>query len=174
MAKNNMCCSKTAKGQNCSFLGSFEYNGNYYCKKHLRVLKSKEECCICFCNMDDKKDNIELNCGHFFHIRCLSQCQKAICPLCRVQFVPMESYRIFKSTVVKPIAHSIFAFNSNNHGILFGMIRSLINISSKGQWYMETIFAIICSFESFTKHPEKRDDFVRNLQDFILQLQSGY
>jgi hypothetical protein len=53
------------------------------------------------------------------------------------------------------------------------MIRSLINISSKGQWYMETIFAIICSFESFTKHPEKRDDFVRNLQDFVLQLQSA-
>ena len=169
-----MCCSKTGKGKPCSFIGSFEYNGNYYCKKHLRVFKSKEECCICYCDMDDKKDNIELNCGHFFHIKCLSQCQKAVCPLCRVQFLPFESYRIFKSNVVKPLAHSVFAFNSSTHWSLFGMFRSIVNIASQGQWCMETILFLICSFENYIKHPEHRDDFIRNLENFITQIQNNW
>lgn len=167
------CCWRTKKGTECSFKGKKEYNGNYYCQKHLRVMKSKEECSICFMDMD-KKDTIELACGHFFHIRCLSQCQKADCPLCRTTFLPPESYRIYKSNVIKPLARSVFAFTSNYHSIIFGMFKNVLNVCSRGQWYIETLYALISSFETFIKAPDRRDEFVKYLREFANQVEQNF
>lgn len=168
------CCWTTLKNKECSFKGTIEYCGKYYCKKHLTVMKAHEECSICLCDMGDKKDTAQLACGHFFHVRCLSQCQKAVCPLCRTQFSPVECYRIFKSTVIKPIAHSVFAFSCNCHGLIFSMYRSIVSISGRGNWYLETLYTIIIAFENLAKNAEYKDEFLRVLHDLSLQIQQNF
>ena len=146
-----MCASKTKRGNDCPYRAKSQYNGQWYCQKHLRVNKSTEECSICFVDMCDKRDRIELSCGHFFHIRCLSQCHKATCPLCRKQFSSSESYAIFKSTVTKPIFHSLFNLPTDFHGLLVNLFRSTLLLSQRGRWYLEIVYTFVTVFENYTK-----------------------
>jgi hypothetical protein len=144
------CNGNIKNGKECCFTGKHEYNGEYYCTKHLKVTKANDECSICYVNMDDSKDRIELSCGHFFHIRCLSMC-KANCPLCRKKFLPTESYKIFKSTVVKPISFAIFGLPLEQHPSFFTSLRYFIGVAQKGSWYIEVMLRFTTTFYNYTK-----------------------
>lgn len=55
-----------------------------YCKQHKNHTIHKEDCAICFEEVDESKE-VPLHCGHWFHKQCLNQSHKNICPLCREQ-----------------------------------------------------------------------------------------
>lgn len=152
------CCSNTKNGLECKFIGKHQYNGQFYCGKHLKMSKATDECAICYVNMDDKKDRIELSCGHYFHIRCLSQCQKANCPFCRKTFLPTESYRIFKSTVIKPFSYAMFGLSLEQHAPFFTALRYFVNIAQKGGWYVEVMLRFTYFFYNYNKDLNKFSD----------------
>jgi hypothetical protein len=110
-------------------------------------MKSKDECAICLNNMNVKNERIRLFCGHFFHTSCLSKIQKAECPLCRADFLPIQAYKIFKSNVIKPIVLQTFAMPKDIHGFLLNCMRLTNSIGQRGQWHASVLHQIMTLIE---------------------------
>lgn len=89
---NNDCCQFYLKKQKrtCKFKG--KYNG--YCKRHMPKEEEKKECCeescleecsICLCDIENKKETSVTKCNHIFHKGCIKEWCKEnnTCPICR-------------------------------------------------------------------------------------------
>lgn len=152
------CCFTTAKGTQCPFAGKNEYDTHFYCQKHLRIVRSTEDCPICFMPMLSKKTKIRLTCGHYFHIGCLSQCNKAECPICRSQLAANIAYKVYKVNVVKPIIGDIFSMAKELHGYAFSCIRSICSIVSKGAFHASLILEVVTQFDKFSHQPSVVED----------------
>lgn len=140
------CCYHTKRGK-CSFKGQHCYNDKNYCGIHLRVVKSSDDCAICLSPMTSKTTRIRLFCGHWFHTDCLSNIQKAECPLCRSSFLPLQAYKIFKKNVIKPIALQTFATEKDCHGYIFDCMRLANKIGQRGQWHANVLHSMMVMFD---------------------------
>jgi len=131
ISHNNMnkCCHLTSRGQPCGLNAYHIYENKPYCGMHLNYIKAHEECCICFCDMNKRKDRIKLSCGHYFHKSCLGKCDKQQCPLCRSSYIPDDSYEIFKDTYIKAFFMDVFSFTSSIQSSLIDGFNTLLNIA---------------------------------------------
>lgn len=68
----------------CGEIATNDMNNKCYCDYHCKSYKYEipEECSICNEEMLYEEE-IPLECGHWFHLNCLKQCNKMECPLCR-------------------------------------------------------------------------------------------
>ena len=134
----------TMKGEQCRFRANNQYNGGHYCGKHLCVVKSTEDCAVCLSEMRTSASRIRLSCGHYFHIGCLSQVTKAECPLCRKQFDPRESMKVFDRTVVKPIFEEIFENDISTQSVVINVVRSVVRLSRSFSSYYVSSVQYVC------------------------------
>lgn len=160
------CCYDNG-AKKCSYHGKHIYNGQSYCGKHLQVIKSQEECSICLNPMTVKAQRVKLSCGHYFHIKCLEQCQKAECPMCRSTFTIGEAYTIYERTVVKPIVNRIFKMPKDVHGALFNNIRFCIELCEKGDWYVSLICQLFMLINKHGNSPQRIVDAMFLMQDML-------
>jgi len=152
------CCYVIKNGNPCPFNGKHNYEDKYYCGKHLHMVKAREECSICYNSMEQKALRMKLCCGHYFHKKCLAQCHKAECPLCRTSFTVGESYAIYQETVIEPISKSIFCMSKNVHAIVFNCVRMSISICEKGDWYINMLSKLLATLNKHLSSPAKLYD----------------
>jgi hypothetical protein len=91
-------------------------------------VKAREECCICYCNMNKAKERYKLSCGHYFHKHCLEKCVKSECPICRKAFEERESFDLYEHSIVKTLFLEVFAFSPNVQNALFTSFTKLLDI----------------------------------------------
>lgn len=138
------CCHLTKKGTICTNKGCHVYENNTYCGVHMKYIKAREECCICFQQMDKPSQKIRLICKHYFHKQCLASCIKPECPCCRKEFAPPECLEIYKENIVKPLMMEIFLLNGQNQGIMIDSIKRLTSIANKSNvWPFHALHYII-------------------------------
>jgi len=94
------CCQGiTEKKDQCTRTGTTHYEGKWYCKSHLRIIKSQEQCPICLEDM--KKGSAVDVCGngHYYHKDCMSKCKTVgVCPTCKRQITMTASVKVFEET----------------------------------------------------------------------------
>lgn len=161
------CCFHTKHGK-CSFTGKHLYNNQNYCGIHLRVIKSTDDCAICLCSMNSKTERIRLFCGHYFHTNCLSNVQRAECPLCRSNLVPLQAYEIFTKNVIKPIALQTFAMEKDVHGILFDCMRIANKIGERGQWHANILHQLMSLVEQNSDNTTRMSNVILSFQQALL------
>lgn len=98
------------------------------CSKHLNKHKFRtDECAIC---MQEMKDEIPLNCGHWFHRQCLFTCRK--CPLCRKQ-INIDDLSYIKGTNI--IVKNVSVFNGIDKSTMCMMLKDLFRNLHDTQHY---------------------------------------
>ena len=132
------------RGEQCKFKASGQYNGGHFCRKHINVVKGTEDCAVCLSEMTASASRIRLSCGHYFHTSCLSQVTKAECPLCRKQFAPRESMRIFDTTIIKPIFEEIFENDILTQSVVINLVRSVVRLSRSFSSYYISSVQYVC------------------------------
>lgn len=142
-----ICQHTTNSGTPCKYVSKTVYDGKHLCKRHLDVIKSGEDCALCLCEMEGRKDKIRLHCGHYYHRSCLSQVQKAECPLCREVMSSTECIAVFDKTVIKPILTDLFNTPLTIQATVMSVIRSALTIARypfEPNYYVSCI-AYVCS-----------------------------
>lgn len=133
--ENKMCeaiCKSTQKPCNNQSKGSYE--DKCYCNVHLKSIRAKEECVICFEAMSPATA-LKLGCNHVFHKHCMVKWgeQSDQCPLCREKldvksimainkdYMDMLSYCLFsipsthRPAIIQGIEEAIFAYYDNSY-----------------------------------------------------------
>jgi hypothetical protein len=90
---------------------SFSSNtGKNLCIHHLYNIRKSDDCAICLGEMcANARDVFLLSCGHMFHVDCLSDCKKPMCPMCRKQFTPEEATLLYYPKIIQPLAIKLFS-----------------------------------------------------------------
>ena len=176
--EENTCChlinSNSKNGlveaRQCSRKGIHIYNSKLYCGTHLNVVKSREECSICLCEMHTDKERIKLSCGHFFHLYCLEQCHSAECPLCRKPFVPHQAYKIFQNVFIKPFMDTIFSLPKNTQFSVIHSIKIIVGLGTAFPWCIKYLGQIIHLFNKFINNQELLE---RAFEAFVEELSTA-
>lgn len=106
--RENMCSQITSRGVFCSNHGRHMYNGVLLCDHHLDIVKSNEDCPICYNTMRDSPTRILLPCGHYFHTTCLSTWAIPTCPTCRAAIPPNTAVDINMVPRIRPMMARLF------------------------------------------------------------------
>jgi hypothetical protein len=120
-------------GNQCKNIAKDEYDGQRLCGIHMNVKKKEEECAICYYKLKSKTKVLKLECGHMFHVTCLSKCIKRECPLCRDRISPNDCYNIYEDDIIKPIIKRIFKFTEGTQQCILNNINSLIDLYDKSE-----------------------------------------
>ena len=166
------CCHLTVLGQHCPYNATHLYENKPYCGRHLNYIKSHEECCICFSDMDKKKERIRLSCGHYFHKSCLGNCEKQECPLCRKSFIADDSYKIFQDTYIKALFMDVFSFKTTIQNFLITGFNTLLNIACTSEIDDNDIRINVTNV--FLSLCEKIDMSSRDISNLISMLQTAF
>jgi hypothetical protein len=111
------------------------YNGKPLCKFHFTIMKTTEECPICFEYMNSNSKEIMLKCGHSFHKDCLGQCHETTCPMCRQQLTSDEAIQVFTPTVILPMIETIYNMPSSTTKDVIDSFKLLTILGTRGRWY---------------------------------------
>jgi hypothetical protein len=135
------------------------YEGAPLCKRHYLKTKASEDCPICFFTLKEG-EKIMLECGHFFHIHCLSKCLEPVCPICRKQLNGVEGAKVFTSTMLKPIIEEIYKLPKGSIKQLIDTFWTALDISKKSEWHADHINTLVGYLEhaySITENSTARD-----------------
>lgn len=126
------CTHHTTRNTQCKLKAQHVYNEQPLCNLHLDVIKSREDCPICFAPLDDpSEEKIQLSqCGHYHHKKCLSMCQQSQCPTCRTPLVPTDNLAIYQKTIFEPLASLLFTHSKEVQGNIVSSISLLFGHSS--------------------------------------------
>ncbi len=144
------CQYKVRRGEKCAFKGQHQYNSQYLCGTHLRVVKSKEDCSVCMTPMSDPTERIKLRCGHYFHVDCLSYCPKAECPLCRKQLEPDEACIVYHSSLIKPLFTDIFKLPIDCQAHVLACARLIVNFAQRGAWLVDMLYHVLLRIQTLS------------------------
>lgn len=143
------CTFVNEKGRGCVCKSKHLYDGKNLCDRHLAYVKSREPCSICLEPMARTGERIQLSCGHFFHMGCLSQCKTPLCPYCRAPMEPMEACKVFHETKVRPLMERVYGMR--NPHMALGLLDKLMRVIERNQdddgWKMDSLRDAIGAFD---------------------------
>ena len=123
------------------------FGNNKYCIRHLYDIRRTEDCSICLSELDvADADTILLQCGHLFHFKCIANCKKPLCPLCRKQLVAEESVLVFNDTVIKPLMLRMYRLPVKSVEYVLNGVDMLMTIAAYGE---QTISGLINAIKQF-------------------------
>jgi hypothetical protein len=117
--------------------------------------------------MSEKKNRTKLACGHYFHIHCLAQCQKAEYPMCRATFYVDEAYDIYENTVIKQMIKDIFTMYKNIHVLVFNCLRMCIVFCNRGERYVNVLTQFLSSFYKNMSKTQRINKVLMIITDFL-------
>ena len=103
-----------------------------------------DECAIC---LEDLYNNIKLDCGHEFHLNCITKIHNNLCPLCRSSFIlKLENLPIYFTLSISNkdkfndfiIKHKNLEMNWYIISDIFPIEFILNNIEKDWNWYLIT------------------------------------
>lgn len=115
----NKVCENRSKGT---------YEDKHYCNVHLKSIKAKEECVICFEKMTPST-SMTLGCNHVFHKVCMKRWgeQSDQCPLCR-ETLDVRSIMAINKNYMDMLSYCLFSIPSTHRpAIIQGMENALFS-----------------------------------------------
>ena len=77
-------------------------------EQFMNITKTKAKgveqvCSICYYNIKDEEDIMQLPCKHYFHVDCIKEWlqKERVCPMCKQQIFPREIKPIAQPTLVQ-------------------------------------------------------------------------
>jgi hypothetical protein len=123
------------------------FGNNKYCLRHLYDIRRTEDCSICLSELDvADADTILLQCGHLFHYKCIGNCKKPLCPLCRKQLTAEESVLVFNDTVIKPLMLRIYGLPAKSVEYVLNGTEMLLSIAAYGEQTISGLMNVIKQF----------------------------
>lgn len=129
----NMCSQLTSRGIFCPNHGRHMYNGIPLCDHHLDIVKSNEDCPICYNTMRESPTRIRLPCGHYFHTTCLSTWAIPTCPTCRAEMPPNTAVDINMLPRIRPLMARMFeTVPQQDIASTFNVLNRIVDLCAEG------------------------------------------
>lgn len=81
-----------------------------------------------------------------FHIKCLGQCKKPLCPLCRKQLKAEESVGVFGETIIQPLMLRVYGLPVKSVEYVLKAMDLVVTLATRGE---ETVSALVYGVQQF-------------------------
>ena len=163
MAKKH-CQSTTRNHLPCPFASTHIYEGRHLCKIHLNLVKSEEDCAICYHALRPCHDHppsveeeqlgprVRLDaCKHYFHRGCLEKSGKPECPLCRTPISFKQCIDIFGNLNLDVIGSDALRLSPDIQSNVLECFEMINGIGRLGYSQTRLVNILIKVFRSITE-----------------------
>ena len=121
----------------CNNISVTTTNDKHYCEIHCKNYKYEipEECAICSETILYNEE-VPLECGHWFHLNCLKQCDKMQCPMCRNFYNNKEIKMIYDMVMVSFTEN----LNGETNTFYLKIPKKIINDYRLGLYYIKLMY----------------------------------